>query len=185
MRGIEFQPDFTAGSCCVGDPELRVDFNTGCGIPCGIPGAVPGTSYEVGSSTWDPHWHVWSMSSVRDSMEDPGPRTASGIPCGIPCYSTGFKPGAVTSSGCGPSMRDATLDKAWLGSRIESHMELRSPYEVRDTAWSPAWPSRSRTTPRAPNGIPRVGPDPVRDPGSSLVHPAKNPGHPTTALTPQ
>ena len=27
MRGIEFQPDFTAGSCCVGDPEFRVDFN--------------------------------------------------------------------------------------------------------------------------------------------------------------
>ena len=84
VRGIEFQPDFTAGSCCVGDPELRVDFNTGCGIPCGIPGAVPGTSYEVGSSTWDPplarmehELHAGfnggpgTSHGVRNSMRDP------------------------------------------------------------------------------------------------------------------
>ena len=164
---------------CAWTSTLDVGYHAVFQVRC----RVPRTRSGVPRGT--PPWHVWSMSSMRDSMEDPGPRTASGIPCGIPCYSTGFKPGAVTSSGCGPSMRDATLDNAWLGSRIESHMELRSPYEVRDTAWSPAWPSRSRTTPRAPNGIPRVGPDPVRDPGSSLVHPAKNPGHPTTALTPQ
>ena len=70
-------------------------------------------------------------------------------------------------------------------SRIESHMELRSPYEVRDTAWSPAWPSRSRTTSRAPNGIPRGFPDPARDPGSWLVQPKMNSGHTTTAMIPQ
>ena len=50
-RDLEFHAGFNAASCYVWDPEFRVDFNTGYGIPCGVPCAVPGTSNECGGST--------------------------------------------------------------------------------------------------------------------------------------
>ena len=53
-RDLEFHAGFNAASCYVWDPEFRVDFNTGYGIPCGVPCAVPGTSNECGGSTYDP-----------------------------------------------------------------------------------------------------------------------------------
>ena len=53
MRDLAVHADFNQVSCCVRDPEFRVGFNSGFGIPCRVPCAVPGTSNECGSSTWD------------------------------------------------------------------------------------------------------------------------------------
>ena len=40
-RDLEFLAAFNAASCYVRDPDFRVDFNTGYGIPCGVACAVP------------------------------------------------------------------------------------------------------------------------------------------------
>ena len=40
-RDLEFLAAFNAASCYVWDPDIRVDFNTGYGIPCGVACAVP------------------------------------------------------------------------------------------------------------------------------------------------